>query len=62
MTRRNRALRGEELEEAVAEAAERLFSTPPPEDHREVTEADVERAAYTLFGGTAPAHLREEQS
>lgn len=50
-------------DEQIMEAAERLFGSPPPEDHREVTEADVEAAAYRLFGGerAVPGDLREDR-
>lgn len=49
-------------DEQIMEASRRLFTTPPPEERREVTEADVERAAYALFGGeqAVPGDLREQ--
>lgn len=53
----------EVTDEQILEAAERLFTTPPADDRREVTEADVERAAYALFGGeqAVPGDLREDR-
>lgn len=54
--------RSEITDEELQEAAERLFTTPP-DDRREVSEADVERAAYALFGGpeSVPGELREDR-
>lgn len=45
-------LTGAELDEAVAEAHDKLFSTPPPE--RGVTDEEVRRAHYRLFGEPVP--------
>lgn len=54
--------RSEITDEELQEAAQRLFTTPP-DDRREVTEADVEAAAYRLFGGeqAVPGDLREDR-
>lgn len=45
-------LRGHELQEAVAEAHDRLFTGPVPRRGPEpVTDEEIEEAVATLFGG-----------
>lgn len=57
--RRERRLSGDELQRAVTEAADKLFSIPSPAPP--VTDAEVQEAAEKLFGHGGRRRLRERR-